>query len=474
MFDQFKEKDVVKILSSYVSSMVKRAEYTDRFGRGGEVLRTAADEAVLEEIGGSQLVSDAHTKLAAATAEWRDNLGQGIKAPQPTLRGVGEVIFATKKGKDVLTEARAKALKKLGPSLKAVMALEGTLGSDIKQGMRTFNSWMMTYQNFRLLSTSLFASFSDTVGLVLNGGELGDAWDGFVRGIREIKLRWQDDKSQDMAAVRAEQWGTVDAGSTLDALGQTYGSAWMSGTARRWSDSLFKWNGMEAWNRAMRITATNVAERVIREFKEKGFDKNDKAAVARFEELFGRGFKPENIKLDANGELDISDSKNQAAVNRWVNGAILRPNAAQRTVWGSDPHFQMIWHMKQFTYTFQNVILGKVIEQAKLGNYRPAMVMMAGYTPIIIAADAVKEMLIPGDEPPWMKGGLAGLIQHGVDKAGLLGIGQMGYDAMASDYGAGLTGPAISQLLHVPFDDPAKTTLGALPLGNLARRAAYD
>lgn len=474
VFDQFKEKDVVKILSSYVSSMVKRAEYTDRFGRGGEVLRTAADEAVLEEIGGSQLVNEATAKLPAAIAEWRDNLGRGVKAPQPTLRGVGEVIFAAKKGKDVLTEAREKALKKLGPSLKAVMALEGTLGSDIKQGMRTFNSWMMTYQNFRLLSTSLFASFSDTVGLVLNGGELGDAWDGFVRGIREIKLRWQDDKSQDMSAVRAEQWGTVDAGSTLDALGQTYGSAWMSGTARRWSDSLFKWNGMEAWNRAMRITATNVAERVIREFKEKGFDKNDKAAVARFEDLFGRGFKPENIKLDANGELDISDSKNQAAVNRWVNGAILRPNAAQRTVWGSDPHFQMIWHMKQFTYTFQNVILGKVIEQAKLGNYRPAMVMMAGYTPIIIAADAVKEMLIPGDEPPWMKGGLAGLIQHGVDKAGLLGIGQMGYDAMASDYGAGLTGPAISQLLHVPFDDPAKTTLGALPLGNLARRAAYD
>lgn len=474
VFDQFKEKDVVKILSSYVSSMVKRAEYTDRFGRGGEVLRTAADEAVLEEIGGSQLVNEATAKLTAAIAEWRDNLENGINAPKPTLRGVGEVIFATKKGKDVLTEAREKALKKLGPSLKAVMALEGTLGHDIKQGMRTFNSWMMTYQNFRLLSTSLFASFSDTVGLVLNGGELGDAWDGFVRGIREIKLRWQDDKSQDMAAVRAEQWGTVDAGSTLDALGQTYGSAWMSGTARRWSDSLFKWNGMEAWNRAMRITATNVAERVIREFKEKGFDKNDKAAVARFEELFGRGFKPENIKLDANGELDISDSKNQAAVNRWVNGAILRPNAAQRTVWGSDPHFQMIWHMKQFTYTFQNVILGKVIEQAKLGNYRPAMVMMAGYTPIIIAADAVKEMLIPGDEPPWMKGGLAGLIQHGVDKAGLLGIGQMGYDAMASDYGAGLTGPAISQLLHVPFDDLAKTTLGALPLGNLARRAAYD
>ena len=74
--------------------------------------------------------------------------------------------------------------------------------------------------------------------------------------------------------------GVLNAqGSMMDALGQTYGSVFLTGTARRMSDALFKWNGMEAWNRAMRITATNVAERVIREFKEKGFDKNDKAAI---------------------------------------------------------------------------------------------------------------------------------------------------------------------------------------------------
>jgi len=287
-----------------------------------------------------------------------------------------------------------------------------------------------------------------------------------------VKLRWADEKSQDKKALRAETWGTVDAGSFMDALGQTYGSSFLTGTARRMSGQLFKWNGMEGWNRAMRITATSVAERIIRDYKTEGFDHSDKAAVARFEELFGKGFKPEDIKLDADGELDQTDTKNQAAVSKWVNGAILRPNAAQRTIWGSDPHYQMLWHMKQFTYTFQAVILAKVVEQAKLGNYRPAMVMMAGYTPVIIAADAIKEMLIPGDEPPWMKGGLGKFIQHGVDKAGLLGVGQMGYDAFAKDYGAGLAGPAISQLLHVPLDPVAQTTLGALPMGNLARRIA--
>ena len=64
------------------------------------------------------------------------------------------------------------------------------------------------------------------------------------------------------------------------------------------------------------------------------------------------------------------------------------------------------------------------------------------------------------------------MLQHGVDRAGLLGIGQMGYDAFATDFGVGLTGPAVSQVLHAPFDDPSRAALRALPFGNLAGRLA--
>ena len=151
----------------------------------------------------------------------------------------------TVRGAELLKEARAKAVEKLEQAYRAVMAMEGTLGADISDNMRALNSWMMTYQNFRLLSTTLFSSFADVVGLVVNGGELGDAWDAFVTGIKEVKLGWGNKKSQDNKAQRAEMWGTVDAGSTLDALGQTYGSVFLTGAARRMSNALFKWNGME-------------------------------------------------------------------------------------------------------------------------------------------------------------------------------------------------------------------------------------
>lgn len=244
------------------------------------------------------------------------------------------------------------------------------------------------------------------------------------------------------------------------------------GNAKRFSDAFFKWNGMEAWNRAMRITATTVAERTIKLYKAEGFDAKDKAAVARFERLFGKNFKAEGIKLDADGNLDTTDPRNQAAVMRWVSDAIMLPNATHRTIWGSDPHFAAFWQFKQFAYTLHRVMLKGALEQAKLGNYRPALTMVCGYAPVMIAADAVKELLIPGDEPPWMKMGLGAMIEHGFARGGVGGVPQMMFEGVTRDFGLSLLGPTVSQISDSISDPLARTALGGLPAGSLLRRAA--
>lgn len=95
-----------------------------------------------------------------------------------------------------------------------------------------------------------------------------------------------------------------------------------------------------------------------------------------------------------------------------------------------------------------------------------------------IAADAVKELLVPGDEPPWMQGGLDDFLRHGVDRAGVMGVPGLGYDALTSFNGpvvgslSALGGPTVGQMLSVPFDSAGKTALGAAPFGSLLRRAA--
>ncbi|NIN64214.1 MAG: hypothetical protein GTO63_05845, partial [Anaerolineae bacterium] len=49
----------------------------------------------------------------------------------------------------------------------------------------------------------------------------------------------------------------------------------------------------------------------------------------------GQGFK---------AELD-RDARVRNALNRFVDEAILRPNAAQRPIWASDPHWALVFHL---------------------------------------------------------------------------------------------------------------------------------
>jgi len=166
-------------------------------------------------------------------------------------------------------------------------------------------------------------------------------------------------------------------------------------------------------------------------------------------------------------------------VQRWVLDAVMAPNAANRPIWGSDPHFQTFMHLKNYTYTFHRVMLRGAVEQARLGNFRPAMVLAVGYMPIMIAAGAAKEMLVPGEEPPWMQGGLDGYLQYGWDRAGLLGVPQMYGDSLINDP-ANLFGPTVDQIqnvLSIPLLDHRTLlgeSLGALPGGNLLRRAGQE
>ena len=57
------------------------------------------------------------------------------------------------------------------------------------------------------------------------------------------------------------------------------------------------------------------------------------------------GAFPGLASLDADGNLDLNNAKNQAAMMRYVNNAIMTPNAAHRTIWGSDTRLAAFWHL---------------------------------------------------------------------------------------------------------------------------------
>jgi hypothetical protein len=118
-------------------------------------------------------------------------------------------------------------------------------------------------------------------------------------------------------------------------------------------------------------------------------------------------------------------------------------------------------------YAMHSVILKRAQIEIKNGNSDPLLMLVAGYIPTMIAADAAKGLLqtaMGGGAPVWEHDGVAGIISHGVQRAGLLGIAQMPVDAMT--YGPlELGGPAVEQAASAFSDPLAQTLTSALAVG---------
>lgn len=476
LFEPFMSKDLAKIMTGYSVQAVKRAEYASRFGNEGERIQQTFDKALEYEIAEKDMglhmdILDAVDKSRKAWLEQLE-LGKAAISDEPTFRKVAMTQFAAR-------EEVGAAMRKLAEPIKAVMAAEGTLGRNITDKKRQVFNYVTTYQNFRLLALSLFSSLSDVGGIVVRGGTVDDAYRAFVAGVQEVVKGWKGETTRDKLTSLAEELGTVDAGTFMDDLGQMHSSQFMEGKLRRLNDKLFKWNGMEAWNRAMRVQATGAAARFI----ERHLNTPTKHSERYLKDELGmRDSADAYLK---NGRLDTDNPVVQQAIVRWVNGAILRPNAMQRPIMASDPHYQLFYHLKQFTYSFHKVILARTYTEATHGNFTPMAALLAGYVPMVIAADIMKELVVPGDEPAWMKGGIGDVVLHGIGRANLLGVPQLGFDAAEFAWKrgnplemSGLFGPAPDQLvdwLQVPLTEAHSVggeLLRAVPGTAIASRAA--
>ncbi|MFE1574459.1 hypothetical protein ACFIQG_22145 [Comamonas odontotermitis] len=101
--------------------------------------------------------------------------------------------------------------------------------------------------------------------------------------------------------------------------------------------------------------------------------------------------------------------------------------------------------------------------EAKQGNVAP-LGTFAWYVPVMIGADITKGLLQGGGSlPNYMQGySAADWIGHGVDRAGILGAGSIGLDAVNDP--ASLMGPAVQQVFDAVSADPTGALVKSLPL----------
>ncbi len=446
--EPFLQKNLVQAMTTYFHQGVRAAEYTERFGANGEILasklqqvRNELDEISLRKLNSQEFDSEDQRK------QWVDLQMKGVE--------------------------------------RATAAMEGSLGKDISPSLRKFNIWMMTYQNLRLLPLSLFSSFVDPMGMVARGAPMKEAYETFLRGMKEVVTQWGNLFREEQKVNQGDKWtalaehiGAMDAAVLSHHVADEYSSVYMSPGARKLNNALFKLNGMEAWNRGMRAGAVKSAVKFI----ERHSQLADKVHSERW--LAELGLKPRDVALDSEGEMILEPdrlaqakgiSRPQAvreveklhtAINRWVEGAILTPNAAQRPAWASDPHYSLFFHMKQFSYSFHQTILKRAVSEMNHGNLAP-LGAFVWYIPTMIAADVTKGLIQGGGElPAYMKGYTAGdWFKDGLTRSGALGLGAIGVDAAHDIFS--LAGPGVEQITDAMTAPLGQTTLNALPLHGL-------
>lgn len=457
----FLENDHIGTMTRYLHQGVRAAEFARKFGNGGERLK-----AIIAMPGEKfQGVSDSGEEK---TVETGGSLYHALQAEAKKRDLAGKT-------------ADEWVARRMEDARNAVAAHEGSLGSDISDTWRRASSALMTYQNLRLLPMALFAAFGDTLGIASRGAGMKAAGDAFVQGLKDVYARWKDAASDTPAERKAGTRGTstdrdfwehiaamvgaVDSHMFLEQMGKAHTSEFMTDLARKANRALFMANGLTAWDRSMRVSATKTA--VL--FLERHAGLPEEHSRRWLAEL---GVNKAALPLDADGKLivdrhvlaatrtpaDATQEEKAAileqatqdvqrvhrAITRWVEGAIMSPNAAQRPSWSSDPHWAVLFHLKQFTYSFHHTILKRAFNEAQHGNMNPIGALAAA-VPTMLVADITKSLILHGGSLPdyqqsWT---LGDHVMKAVVRSGAGGVGQFGIDALRDPLQ--LLGPTVDQ-----------------------------
>ena len=471
----FLSNNVVATLTQYLRQGVRSAEYTKTFGRGGENLRDmmarAGDKRPVEGAGGNVRV-ETYSEDGPVLTE--------LKAAAAKLK-LGE------KGATEWVDRRMEDLERMNG------AMEGSLGKDISPGYRKFQGAVMTMQTLRLLPFMLFSSMMDPNSIRVAGGTNKDMLDAYKRGFGAVWDNWKDmllGNPANMREADADEMAALEAGAIdnlvhLEAMGTVASSEYSAGVTREINHKFFRAIGITHWDRAMRIMAVRAARRSIASM----IRGDSKEHSARWLEEIGLAEGQGTVNADgtlittrrelaAHKNISLEEAAKElapihSALNRWVNRAIVSPNAAIRPTRASDPHFAMFFQFKSFTYAFQETTLRYALREASLGNMDSSAKLLAG-VPIMIASDMAKAMVLGGGSLPsymanWT---MADWVGHGINRA--LGTTvQMGAEAVSDPFS--LFGPTVGQAADVlasPLQgDMLKTAVDAVPGLRYARGA---
>jgi len=357
-------------------------------------------------------------------------------------------------------------------------------------------SSIIVARNFMILGLASITSLADPLGILVRTGDMNLTWKAFKVGGGEIRQAIKNMTSKEKQVTEANKLaqtlGIIDIYTTQEALEWQYGGTHLSGGMKKVNEGFFKFIGLTQLTRMTRTMATTAGIGFI-EKHAVYIDPSVVSTVSVPSAQLGRqqteskrflkqlGIEPTDIKLDDKGSLIFlsrkeihelrdtdpaevaRDARIRNAVNRFVNEAILRPNAAQRPMWASDPHYMLVFHLQSFMYSFHSQILRRVYtEYADHKNVVPALMLMSFPLMMLALNDLRDKIKFMGNDNP-RKGDwtLTDHMVEAVDRSGIAGVAGTMIMAAKTDIDYG--GFGVESRLGV-LGAPTKNILRGRPL----------
>lgn len=480
--EEFLEPSMDAVMRQYISQMTKTAALARYFG--GTYQFDSGETGFWPTAKINVALNEARNPLMSASIT-------GKYAGDPNDQGAAEAAYSSVFRAPMFRED----IEYL--SQKAFPALLGRLGQDISPQMRKFITRTQAILNLLLLPFSTLASFPDMAGMLIRSRDLKMTTAAFREYMQGMDREQMRQTAELLGFVTSEALDEFTAGMYNDGLND---DNW----AGKLNHKLFTWNQQMRYTKFTRTVATSVAKKWLREHYERA-RAGDEKAIELLQEVLpyktsegaflesAKQFTVDELldvmdvwarhdfnlvalhehavrqKLSGGADIDAgaiaADKVMQDVFAVFVNQSILNPHAADRPVWASDPKWALVFHLKQFAYSFHKVILTRLFDDfAKAyatADLRYAAHTAAMITPLLGLAAAGLLMrnflqytvLGWGEEPPedrTMDGGMAYLNQI-LQRSGIFGLFQFPMDVERQAENGGfwptvLLGPAASKV----------------------------
>ena len=269
--------------------------------------------------------------------------------------------------------------------------------------MRKLNSWGQFLQFITILPFATIASLPDLAGPIINHKDFSGLWAGLKQVGSMVKNRQE-------AQQLARDIGVVTSETVANAWVTQAEQDFMDPTVRKFSDGYFKLIGLDWFTKFSREFASGMGVQFL--LKHARNEDGNPNSARYLQEL---GVTPEEILAwNENKSFDTPEGeKVRDALARFVESSIMRPNAAERPVWASDPRWALVWQLKGYFYSYYKTIVGGVLREGKMrvGETKGAAQLTAVSAVLLLTAVATMPLAMLGLElREYAKNGLAWIL----------------------------------------------------------------